>query len=125
VICLDRSLERLRQSRAARKAGLIIPIQADLVLDPWPFDRSTLGAILDVHYLRSSLFRDFARSLRPRGHLLLETFEGHGGNYLELPKSGELRSVLCRAFDFEFYRETKVGPRGADSVSVQLLAVRR
>jgi hypothetical protein len=125
VVCLDRDLGRLRVRSTRSTAELIISIQSDLVKDPWPFASSTLGAILDVHFLASSLFGDFTRSLRPRGYLLLETVGGHGGNYLELPKSRELHRKLRRAFDFAFYRERKVGPRETDAVSVQLLAIKR
>jgi hypothetical protein len=44
---------------------------------------------------------------------------------MELPKAGEMRLALGKAFDFEFYKESKVGPRGYDAVTVQLIARRR
>jgi hypothetical protein len=57
--------------------------------------------------------------------LLLETVPGCGGNYLELPKAGTLKTAFERGFNFEFYKEGKVGPPDYDAVTVQLLAKRR
>jgi hypothetical protein len=83
-----------------------------------------LGGILDIHFLDRSLFRYFTRSLRSGGYLLIETVGGYGGNYLELPKAGELRTMLRRTFDLVVYSEKKVGPREIDAVSVRLLAIK-
>jgi hypothetical protein len=47
------------------------------------------------------------------------------GNYLQLPKAGELRSLLKEAFELEFYKERKVGPQKCGAVAVQLLARRK
>jgi hypothetical protein len=86
---------------------------------------SRVGGIINVHFLLPALFPFCESSLSPGGYLLLETVPGCGGNYLELPKAGGIRSALGKAFDFEFYKEGKVGPRGYDAVTVQLLARRR
>jgi len=97
----------------------------DLAHDPWPFGPGTAGAIINVHFLLPALFPLFQSSLIPGGYLLIETVPAHGGNYLELPRAGELRSALQGAFDFEFYKERKAGPGNYDAVTVQLLAKRR
>ena len=47
----------------------------------------------------------------------METIPAHGGNYVELPRAGELRSALQHAFDFEFYKERKTGPHNYDAVT--------
>jgi hypothetical protein len=97
----------------------------DLFTDPWPFGVSRAGGIVNVHFLLPSLFPSFESSITPGGYLLLETVPGCGGNYLQLPKAGELRAALERSFDLEFYKERKVGPVSFDAVTVQLLGRRK
>jgi len=46
-------------------------------------------------------------------------------SYLELPKAGDVRTALQRAFDIEFYKERKAVPGNYDAVTVQLVARRR
>jgi len=99
--------------------------QIDLVKEAWPFGAGVVGGIVNVHFLLPSLFPSFESSLSPGGYLLLETVPGCGGNYLELPKAGRIRSAFGKAFDFEFYREGKTGPSGYDAVTVQMLAKRK
>jgi hypothetical protein len=132
VICVDKDLARLRaqQLRLAGTAlshasGKLSVYQMDLFKDPWPFGVSRAGGIVNVHFLLPSLFPFFESSISPGGYLLLETVPGCGGNYLQLPKAGELRSAFERSFDIEFYRERKVGPSNVDAVTVQLLGRRR
>jgi hypothetical protein len=96
----------------------------DLVRDPWPLGADTVGGIINVHFLLPALFASFERSLRQGGYLLLESVPGCGGNYLDLPRAGEVKSALGKAFDFEFYKEGKVGPPGSDAVTVKAVARR-
>src|ERR1700678_1992919 len=96
VICADSDLTRLRSPSGM--AGQLIPRQLDLVVDPWPFERSSIGGIVNVHFLLIRLFPHFESSLSPGGYLLLETVPGCGGNYLPLPKAGDLRSLPKGAF---------------------------
>jgi SAM-dependent methyltransferase len=123
VICADNDLTRLRSPNGM--AGRLIPRQLDLVADAWPFDRSSIGGIVNVHFLLTRLFPHFESSLSSGGYLLLETVPGCGGNYMQLPKAGELRSLLKEAFGLEFYKERKVGPEKCGAVAVQLLARRK
>lgn len=123
VICADNDLTRLRSPK--RMAGQLIRRQLDLVVDAWPFEKSSLGGIVNVHFLLIPLFPYFESSLSPGGYLLLETVPGCGGNYLQLPKAGELRSLLKEPFELEFYKERKVGPQKCEAVAVQLLARRK
>jgi hypothetical protein len=132
VICVDRDLTsiqtqklRLRRTSVREALARLTLCQLDLVKDPWPFGPCTIGGIVNVHFLLPALFPFFENSLAPGGYLLLETVPGCGGNYLDLPKTGEVSSALGKSFDFEFYKEDKVGPRGYDAVTVQLLAKRR
>jgi SAM-dependent methyltransferase len=130
VVCVDKNLTTLRQlcsldpPRNAPWDNLRL-CEMDLAHDPWPFGAGTAGAIISVHFLLPALFPLFQSSLIPGGYLLIETVPAHGGNYLELPRAGELHSALQGAFDFEFYKERKAGPGNYDAVTVQLLAKRR
>ena len=132
VICVDKDLTALQARRArlsrtlfSKVPGQLVLQSLDLVKDPWPFGPSTVGGILNIHFLAPALFPYFARSLSPGGYLLLETFPKCGRNYLDLPKAGEVRAALENAFDLEVYKEGKVGPHGYDAVTVQTLARRR
>ena len=123
VICADKDLTRLRSPNGL--AGQLIPQHLDLSVDPWPFERSSVGGIINIHFLLLHLFPHFASSLSAGGYLLLATVPGCGGNYLQLPKAGELRSLLREAFELEFYKERKVGAQNYGAVAVQLLARRK
>lgn len=97
----------------------------DVDTQPWPFREDEIGGIIQVHFLRCALFTQFAFSLAVGGYLLIETVPGCGGNYLELPKAGELYALLSADFALEEYRERKVGPKFFDAVTVRTLARRR
>ncbi|MFZ0739559.1 MAG: class I SAM-dependent methyltransferase [Candidatus Acidiferrales bacterium] len=130
VICIDKDLTELRMRCSSDPprdncCDNLQLCEMDLVHDPWPFGAGTAGAIISVHFLLPALFPRFESSLLPGGYLLIETVPAHGGNYLELPRAGELRFAFQRAFDFEYYRERKAGPGNYDAVTVQLFAKRR
>jgi SAM-dependent methyltransferase len=121
VICLDKNVDLLRSLPRAKR---IVPLHMDLATDRWPFGQGQLGGILSVHFLMRALFRQFESSLSTGGRLLIETVPAHGGNYIELPNEGELRSEFSEAFHFEFLQEKKAGPVGCGKVTVRLLAKR-
>lgn len=132
VICVDHDLSRLLDGRlsdfhdlSAAASPRLAFRQMDLAKDIWPFDVSSMGGIINIHFFLPRLLSDFERSLSPGGYLLLETVPGCGGNYLELPKAGFTRANLEKTFDFECYEETKVGPSDYDAVTVRLVARRR
>jgi SAM-dependent methyltransferase len=130
VIGIDNDLVRLEALRRASSSGskpeasrLTVKC-IDLIKDPWPFSPRSLGAIVNVHFFLRRLFLDFENSIMPGGYLLFETVPGCGGNYLELPRAGDVRTALVEAFRFEFYKERKVGPLNHNAVSVKLVATR-
>jgi hypothetical protein len=130
VICVDKDLTRLQQLCRSNSfidvpSDLLKLHEMDLVNDPWPFEVGTAAAIISVHFLQLGLFPHFARTLAQGGYLLIETIPAHGGNYLALPRAGQLRSALEHAFEIMFYRERKAGPGNFDAVTVQLVARRR
>jgi len=128
VVCIDRDLTRLKielGSRPSRVTSSRLQLcHLDLANDPWPFDGGSVGGVINVHFLLPALFPLFEKSLMLGGYLLLESVPGCGGNYVELPAAGQVRTALGKAFDFEFYKESKVGPPGFDAVTVKVVAKR-
>jgi SAM-dependent methyltransferase len=89
----------------------------------WSFPQDAFSSIVCVQFPEpESLIDAFRRSLVRGGYLYIETFGGHGENYLDLPLAGHLRRVLIDCYQFVIYREKAVGPRGCGRVSAQLLA---
>ena len=139
VVCLDSNVMALQSifdvsyrlwpftnvKQGIESAGSFLPILANLGKDSWPFKPGTFGAIINVHFHMESLYEYFALSLRPGGFLYCETISGHGGNYLELPKAGELHHKLQRSFEFEVYKEKRTGPQSEDAVTVTLLGKKK
>jgi SAM-dependent methyltransferase len=137
VVCVDHKIERLnalarlapeqiadlRQTEC--EVGRLYPVLAELGPSQWPFGENCFAGIICVHFLNVALFGAFQSSLIKEGCLYIETFGGHGGNYLDLPKAGQLHHLLSKDFHVPFYRERKVGPVGYDAVAVQLFARKR
>ena len=130
VLCIDNDLTQfqkyLRMSDSARtdEGALLTLCELDLIKEPWPFAPNSVGGIINVHFFLPSLFPHFKQSLRPNGYFLFESEPGCGGNYLQLPKAGQVRSALGNGFMFDYYRERRVGPAQYDAVSVKLFAKR-
>ena len=125
VICVDRNLAYLKTQLPKRKISKQLTlVEMDLLADPWPFKARTIGGIVLVDFLDRSLFALFEKSLTTGAYILIETVSGRGGNYLELPRAGELRIALEKSFNFCIYREVKVGPQASNAVTVRLLARR-
>ncbi len=133
VVCVDQDLEGLQSSQARwrRRSSLreamtrLTPYKLDLMTDTWPFPPATAGGIINVHFLCPGLFPMFEHSLSPGGYLLLETVSNRRGNYLELPRAGEIRAAFEHEFRIEWYRERSAGPAEQDAVTVQMLAKKR
>jgi len=137
VIAIDKDLKRLavldrlkagyvtERASVGVSAGKILSVCADLTPEGWPVARSSVSAIVCVHFAMIDLIPSFIGSLRMGGHLYVETFGGQGQNFRELPRAGQLRELLSMYVEFGYYKEQKVGPPEIDSVSVILLAKRR
>lgn len=126
VICLDRDLSQIetRYGRESTPRELKL-LKTDLINDAWPVGTASVGGIINIHFLLPSLFPLFAESLIPGGYLLIETVPGCGGNYVQLPKVTQLRNELSQMFEFEFYKENRVGPAICEAVTVRLAARRK
>jgi SAM-dependent methyltransferase len=128
VICIDKSLKPLQQTRdwlknrSIQLSERLLPLELDLSIDPWPFSELTVGGIINVHFLLPRLLPFFKASLAVGGTLLIETIPAHGGNYHELPRRGHLRNGLEGDFEILVYKEREAGPTDADKVVVKVLA---
>jgi len=134
VVCVDEKLDRLNalvrlapkniadSSQLDCEPGRVYPVLANLVPSQWPFCENCFSGIICIHFLNTELFQAFRSSLVGGGYLYIETFGGHGQNYLDLPKAGHLRQLLSKDFDLRFYKEKKVGPVEYDAVTVKLFA---
>lgn len=137
VVCVDRNIDRLRDLSAAVPQylagakpiapviGTLYPVCANLYPSSWPFLPGQFSAITCVHFFKIELLVSFWSSLVTGGCLFVETFGGHGQNYLDLPKRGQVLTLLSERFDIALYRERKVGPIDHDAVSVKLLAKKK
>ena len=132
VICIDKDLSAIREnsererehlSSAAKSRIQTYPL--DLIEQKWPFGKGMVGGIINVHFFLPTLLNVFARSLLPGAYLLIETIPGCGGNYLSLPRAGEVRKQLDSIFELTVYKESKVGPDSIDAVTVKVLAKRK
>lgn len=127
VLCVDFNREALSfiESSQRGKAHLLTVLELDLFNDVWPFGVQTLGAVVNIHCFIPKLLDHFIRSLKVGGYLFIETIDGHGKNYLELPPVGFINEKLTRIFDIKFIKEKKVGPEQSNASSVKLLAIKK
>jgi SAM-dependent methyltransferase len=131
VICMDKDLTamhaqrlRLRDARFHSALVRLIPLEIDFLRSGWPIAPRCVGGIVNIHFFLPILFPFFVSSLVPGGYFVFETVPGYGGNFLELPKAGQIRSMLEHNFAFDLYKETKAGPSNCNAVTVRLVAKR-
>jgi SAM-dependent methyltransferase len=126
VIAVDKDLARLNslqkyKSERNDAVGKVLPLCADLTSGRLPFGPSSFSAILCIHYPVQNIIADLDDQLMDGGHLFIETFGGHGQNYLELPEANEIRQAL-KGYKLLFYIERSVGPNTRNAVVVKALA---
>jgi SAM-dependent methyltransferase len=114
-------LTTLKRSAASRAKGRVVAICGDLVRDRLPFGESSFCAVICVHYPVQRIISDLKAVLKRGGHLYIETFQGHGKNYLQLPKAGEILNAL-QDWEILIYNERPVGPARERAVVVEALA---
>ena len=78
--------------------------------------------LINIHLYNKSFVPIFSRLLKKGGMLIIETPENRAGNYLELPKEGELRALLAEYFVIQQYEETQ--PING-SVAVKVIAYKK
>jgi SAM-dependent methyltransferase len=126
VIAVDKDPDRLNSlqksiSEKPRAVGKVFPLCADLTKGRLPFGPRSFSAILCIHYPVQNILADLDDQLMDGGHLFIETFGGHGENYLELPKADEIRQAL-KGYELIFYNERSVGPISQNAVVVMAFA---
>jgi SAM-dependent methyltransferase len=132
VVCADNCAEALEYIESLDVSGnqehggrLLSTMSLDLVNDPWPFQEKTLGAIINVHCFFPNVLECFLNSLKVGGFLFIETIDGHGKNYRELPPCGFVKTKLADTFEIRYFQEKKVGPPLSDASTVKLFAIKR
>lgn len=128
VIAIDRDESALhgirnRHSGLDRLPGQIHPVAADLSFGI-PMQEKCVGVIIAVDFPMIDLVPVFQRLLMPGGYVIVETFGLHGGNWMQLPKAGQLKKQLQFGFDVLNYRERQCARPQIDAVSVQAFARR-
>jgi len=124
VVAVDKDMGRLgsleNSKTGSLRPGSIHSVRVDLT-NRLPFNDLTFTAIACIHYPVQTALAEFHRTLQSGGVLYIETFGGQGGNYLQLPKAGEVREFL-QGYKFDLYQERPVGPITCDAVALTLLA---
>lgn len=131
VLALDLDSRALRTLKAVasrprhRQArGQIIPVMADVGFK-LPLRPARLDLVLAVHCSVHRHFPAIEGALAPGGLFIYETFGGQGRNWMDLPKTGQLRASLRSKFEILNLSERPVGPGGEGRVAAKLLAQKR
>jgi SAM-dependent methyltransferase len=98
--------------------------KVDLVNGDWPFEEARFSGALNVHFYESKLITNIAYSLASDGLLYIETIANRKGNFLQLPKAGEIQNLLADTFEFLHLKESHAGPINSGKVTVRMLARR-
>lgn len=130
-MCLDNDVEALSYVASLTGGPSAAPISGrlrtrhfDLEHDAWPFEENSLGGVLLVHYFHPTVFAYSAGSVRAGGFLLFESIRANGGNYVQLPPPGFVKSVLSDRFDLCYFTEKSVNVDGHVAATVKVLARR-
>jgi len=133
ILCIDNNEESLEYIKAGnnlttvglKHPELLSTKKMDLKIDSWCFEDESISAIINVHFFLPKLIPYFVKSLKIGGYLLIETIDGKGNNYLELPEYNYLKNYLKNSFEFIYYKEKRVKPFIENKSSVKLFAKKR
>jgi SAM-dependent methyltransferase len=121
----DRALEQLacfNKIFAEAEQKHLELFKADLISGDWPFEEAQFSGALNVHFFESKLITNMAYSLVSNGLLYIETIANRRGNFMQLPKAGEVRNLLADTFEFLLLQESHAGPTNSGKVTVRMLA---
>jgi SAM-dependent methyltransferase len=121
----DRALEQLacfNGTRAETGQKHLELLKLDLVNEDWPFKEAQFSGALNVHFYESKLVTNLAYSLVSDGLLYIETIANRRGNFMQLPKAGEILNLLADNFEVLFLKECHAGPNNSGKVTVRMLA---
>lgn len=134
VIAVDRDEDRLAavknsersriHGKGANADGKVSVVCVDLTRERVPFGGHSFSAVICIHYPVQRIVSDLIDVVDCGGHIYVETFQGHGKNYLELPRAGEILFAL-RNLDIVAYNERRVGPPSEQATVVEALARKR
>jgi SAM-dependent methyltransferase len=127
VVCIDIELSELKSRQRSSEFkifraafAILTTVQLDLTEDKWPFAESSVGAIINVHFLHLPILGRLASTLISGGYLLIETVDARGGNFHELPEPGKIRSMLEPEISFLVYREREIQRGGFRAATVKV-----
>lgn len=86
-----------------------------------PVESGTFDLVVIVHYFSETIILRALEALRPDGWLILETFGGHGKNWMALPLLGRVMARFENEFQVSILEERPVGPSKSNA-AVRLLA---
>jgi SAM-dependent methyltransferase len=120
----DKALEQLACfnkiiTEAGRKRFELLEV--DLLNDDWPFDEAQFSGALNVHFYNSNLITNIAHSLVSDGLLYVETIANRKGNFMQLPRAGEIPNLLADTFELIHLKERHAGPTNSGKVTVRML----
>jgi SAM-dependent methyltransferase len=98
--------------------------KVDVINGDWPFEEAQFSGALNVHFYETKLITKIAGSLVSDGLFYIETIANRKGNYMQLPKAGEIRNLLADTFEFLYLKESRAGPTNSGKVTVRMLARR-
>ncbi|MDR3490926.1 MAG: hypothetical protein P4M12_02645 [Gammaproteobacteria bacterium] len=132
ILCVDNNIEALEcicslasEMKRIHSKPCLSTLNLDLINAPWPFTKESLGAIINIHFFMPNLLDLFLYSLKIGGYLFIETIDGHGGNYLQLPRYGFVKAKLADMVRIIYYSEKKVGPPQSDASTLKLFAQKK
>lgn len=126
LISLDIDAKRIEQleehwNGMQQKKGAIKTICCDAESIKWSELQLKLGGLIMVDFYSSTALSKVLPFLVENAPILIKSIDNRGGNYLEMPKAGECRSILenCRV---EVCEETPAGPENERRVKLRILA---
>jgi len=133
VIFLDRDREALNfiseginvAQNGNIDTQLVRTVRVDFNNNRWPIPADSVAGIINVHYYNSNLIPMFISSLKIGGFLYIETVDGRGSNFWNLPKYRELYTALKNTFEFIYYSERKVKPYEYGAASLKMYGIRK
>lgn len=114
-------VRRIGTRSKLRSAGKAYPILAD-GKGRLPLRDGGLHLALAVHFPIQYNLAAVTAALSPGGFLIFESFGNRGMNWIELPRTGQLRSQLENDFDILKLDERAAGPKNRRAVTVRLFA---
>lgn len=130
ITCIDHNSELLThidkiescKYNSSKNFGHLSTTKMDLKARQWPFAQETISGLIIVHFYPHNILDLLLNSIKIGGFFLMETIDGRGGNFLELPQQGKTMEKLMRSFTIIYSKERKVGPAGSNAATLKVVA---